>query len=154
MDHRALGNSGLTVPAVGMGTWRTLDVQGAAESAAHTIVDEALQVGANFIDSSPMYGQAERVLGDALHGKRDQAMVATKVWSDSVAAGKRQIERALEFYEGHVELYQIHNLLAWRDHLPVLEQLRDAGKITAIGATHYSPSAFGELRKVMETGRI
>jgi aryl-alcohol dehydrogenase-like predicted oxidoreductase len=155
MEHRQLGTSGLTVPTIGMGTWRTLDVRGeAAETAAHAIVDEAIRVGANFIDSSPMYGQAERVLGAALQGKREQAMVATKVWTSSVADGKQQIQRALDYYNGHIELYQIHNLLAWRDHLPVLEQLRDEGKITAIGATHYSPSAFGELRKIMETGRI
>ncbi len=155
MDHRKLGNtSGLIVPAVGMGTWRTFDVHGAAERTVHAIVDEALSVGANFIDSSPMYGAAERVLGDALHGRRQQALVATKVWTGSADEGQSQIHRALDFYAGHVDLFQIHNLLAWKTHLPVLERLRNEGKITAIGATHYSAAAFGELSQIMHTGQI
>src|SRR5215213_9621827 len=137
MEHRAFGKSGLTVPVVGMGTWRTFDVRGSEETTAHSIVDEALRVGANFFDSSPMYGEAERVLGEALPGKRDQAMIATKVWASNVAEGKKQIERALNFFDGRVELYQIHNLVAWRDYLPILEEMRAAGKILAIGATHY-----------------
>ena len=75
-----------------MGTWRTFDVQGAsAEQQAHVIVDEALAAGARFLDSSPMYGQAERVLGQALVGRRDQALVATKVWPSSAEEGRHQI---------------------------------------------------------------
>jgi aryl-alcohol dehydrogenase-like predicted oxidoreductase len=155
METRPLGNSGLRVPVVGMGTWQTFDVRGAeAEANARKIVDTALAGGANFFDSSPMYGKAERVLGLALQGRRDQALVATKVWSGNVAQGRAQIDRALGFYGGKVDLYQIHNLVAWREYVPILERLRDEGKITAIGATHYSESAFGELVQVMKTGRI
>jgi len=67
MERRAFGRTGMQVPAVGMGTWRTFDVRGeAAERTAHSIVDTALQAGANFFDSSPMYGEAERVLGASL----------------------------------------------------------------------------------------
>src|SRR5881275_1845635 len=143
MEERPLGRSGLTVPAVGMGTWRTFDVRGAAaEQQAHLIVDEALAAGACFFDSSPMYGQAERVLGQALVTRRTAALVATKVWSSSATEGHAQIARALEYFGGHVDLYQIHNLVAWRAHLPVLERLRDEGRVGAIGATHYSASAF------------
>ena len=112
------------------------------------------QAGANFFDSSPMYGEAERVLGQALAGRRDQALVATKVWAQAVREGRAQIERSLRFFGGRVDLYQVHNLVAWRDYLPVLEELQAAGKVGAIGATHYSPSAFDELRRVMQTGRI
>lgn len=155
MEYRALGNSGLQVPAVGMGTWQTFDVRGeAAEANARTIVDVALREGANFFDSSPMYGEAERVLGQTLEGQRDEALVATKVWSNSSSGGRRQIEQALRFFGGRVDLYQVHNLLAWREQLAQLEELQQAGKVRAIGATHYSPSAFGELRRMMETGRI
>jgi aryl-alcohol dehydrogenase-like predicted oxidoreductase len=154
VEHRQLGNSRLQVPVIGMGTWRTFDVRGAAEGTAHAIVDEALVVGANFIDSSPMYGEAERVLGAALKDRRDQALVATKVWAYTLIEGKGQIERALSYYEDRIDLYQIHNLVAWREHLPVLEKLRDAGRVLAIGATHYSASAFDELAQVMQTGRI
>jgi aryl-alcohol dehydrogenase-like predicted oxidoreductase len=155
MEKRILGKSGLNVPVIGMGTWRTFDVSGQkAVENAHAVVDQALEAGANFFDSSPMYGQAERVLGQTLQGRREVAMVATKVWARSLSEGRSQIERALNFFGGHVELYQIHNLASWRDHLPVLEKLREEGKITAIGATHYSASAFGELAEVMKTGRI
>jgi aryl-alcohol dehydrogenase-like predicted oxidoreductase len=155
MEHRRLGQTGLTVPVVGMGTWRTFDVRGtAAEQNARAIVDVAFGTGATFFDSSPMYGAAEHVLGVALGNRRGDALVATKVWADSIAEGRAQTERALSFYAGSIDLYQVHNLLLWPEQLALLEQLRDEGKVRAIGATHYSAAAFGELRKVMQTGRI
>lgn len=155
MEQRDLGNSGLRVPVVGMGTWRTFDVTGAAREAnARAIVDAALDAGANFFDSSPMYGQAERVLGLALEDRRDQALVASKIWTPSAAEGEAQARRALGYFGGRIDLYQIHNLVAWREHLTLLERLRAAGQVGAIGATHYSPSAFDELANVMRTGRI
>ena len=155
MEHRALGKSGLTVPVIGMGTWSTFDVRGtAAEANARLVVDRALEAGASFFDSSPMYGESERVLGLALAGRRAEAQIATKVWTSSAAEGRRQVERALRFYDGHVELYQIHNLVNWRQQLPLLERLKEEHRIDAIGATHYQASAFDELRVVMSTGRI
>jgi aryl-alcohol dehydrogenase-like predicted oxidoreductase len=155
MEMRALGSSGLTVPAIGMGTWRTFDVRGArAEGAARSLVDRMLDANANFVDSSPMYGNAERVLGRALDGRRDRAIVATKVWADSPADGRTQVDRALQFFGGYVDLYQVHNLTNWRGQLPLLERLREEGLINAIGATHYRAAAFDELATVMRTGRI
>lgn len=155
METRAFGNTGLTVPVVGMGTWRTFDVQGASNLAtSRQIVDEALNAGANFFDSSPMYGAAEKVLGQTLAGRRAQALIATKVWASSNEEGRKQIDKALGYFGGRVDLYQIHNLLNWREHLKTLEGLKEAGTIAAIGATHYSASAFGELATVMKTGRI
>jgi aryl-alcohol dehydrogenase-like predicted oxidoreductase len=155
MERRALGQSGLEVPVVGMGTWRTFDVRGeAAERNARMVVDAALDAGANFFDSSPMYGAAEGVLGAALAGRRGAALIATKVWADTAAEGRAQAERALEYFGGRVDLYQIHNLLLWRDQLALLERLRGQGRVRAIGATHYRESALDELRQVMETGRI
>ncbi len=155
MEKRTLGKSGLIVPVVGMGTWRTFDVRGAgAEADARRVVDEALAAGANFFDSSPMYGEAERVLGQTLTRRREQALIATKVSTRSTNEGQHQIERALRFFGGHIDLYQVHNLANWREHLSTLEHLKEAGQITAIGATHYSPSAFAELAEVMQTGRI
>src|SRR5690242_3137477 len=130
MEKRRLGNSGLEVPVVGMGTWRTFDVRGkSAEANARSVVDHALAAGANFFDSSPIYGEAERVLGNALQGRRETAMVATKVWAHSLPEGRDQIKRALKFFGGRVDLHQIHNLVSWRDHLPVLEALQKAGHI-------------------------
>lgn len=155
MEHRTLGNSGLQVPVVGMGTWKTFDVQGsAAINNARSVVDAALQAGANFFDSSPMYGQAEYVLGETLRGRRDQVLIATKIWTPSARDGQAQARRALQYFGGRIDLYQVHNLVNWREHLDMLERLRAAGQVRAIGATHYSSSAFGDLRKVMQTGRI
>jgi diketogulonate reductase-like aldo/keto reductase len=101
-----------------------------------------------------MYGQAERVLGKALRGRRDDALVATKVWASTDSEGKAQVKRSLAWFGGRVDLYQVHNLLAWRRHLPRLEKLRDEGVVAAVGATHWDPSAFDELAVVMRTGRI
>src|SRR5439155_6722865 len=93
VERRAFGRTGLEVPAVGVGTWKTFDVRGkGAEADARDRVSEALEPGSSFFDSSPMYGQAERVLGLALEGRRDRAMVATKVWARSTDEGSRQIE--------------------------------------------------------------
>jgi aryl-alcohol dehydrogenase-like predicted oxidoreductase len=155
MERRALGNSGLTVPAVGIGTWNSFDVRGsAAEAAARGRVTEAIDAGADLFDSSPMYGEAERVLGAALDGRRDRAQVLTKVWSPDDGEAGRQIDRALAWFGGRVDLYQVHNLVAWRERLTMLEALRDQGSVAAIGATHWSPAAFAELEDVMRTGRI
>jgi aryl-alcohol dehydrogenase-like predicted oxidoreductase len=155
MEHRTLGQSGLEVPVVGMGTWRTFDVRGAAEQTAKQIVIEAISVGANFFDSSPMYGEAERVLGQSLPKTRhQQAIIATKIWTQSGAEGRAQAERALGYFGGLIHLYQVHNLVNWREHLTLLESLRDQGRVRVIGATHYSPSAFDDLAQVMQTGRI
>jgi aryl-alcohol dehydrogenase-like predicted oxidoreductase len=155
MERRVLGGGGLQVPAVGMGTWRTFDVRDAAGiERSRRVADAALAAGATLFDSSPMYGAAEDVLGAALGDRRDQALVATKVWTSSAAEGRAQIEHALAIYGGRVELYQVHNLVAWREHLPLLESLREQGRVGQIGATHYQPSAFGELAEVMRSGRI
>jgi aryl-alcohol dehydrogenase-like predicted oxidoreductase len=117
-------------------------------------VDEALAAGANLFDSSPMYGEAERVLGHALEGRRDKALIATKVWTPDDGEAERQVERALGYFGDRVELYQVHNLVAWPRRLDLLERLRDEGRVDALGATHYSPSAFGELAEVMRSGRV
>ena len=146
---------GVSVPCVGMGTWQTLDVRGSAdEEAAHGIVEEALSAGVRVMDSSPMYGEAERVLGEALGARREEAFVATKVWASSAAEADEQIDRALGFYGGRVDLYQVHNLVRCDDNLTRLEGLRDDGRVRLIGATHYSAAAFRELAAVMRSGRI
>jgi aryl-alcohol dehydrogenase-like predicted oxidoreductase len=155
MERRTLGSGGFEVPAVGMGTSRTFDVRGrAAEATSRRIVEEALAAGANLFDSSPMYGEAERVLGLALDGRRREAIVATKVWTRDDGQAERQIETSLRHAGGRVELYQVHNLLGWPARLDQLERLRDQGRVDVIGATHYDPAAFEELMTVMRSGRI
>ena len=155
MDRRRLGSTALTVPVIGLGTWRTFDVRGAhEEDNARIVVERALKNGAALFDSSPMYGESERVLAQALGSRRVDALVATKVWASSGTEGKRQIERAMRLFGDRVDIYQIHNLAGWREQLSLLETERDNGRVRVIGATHYSPSAFGELATVMKTGRI
>jgi aryl-alcohol dehydrogenase-like predicted oxidoreductase len=156
MQHRRLGRSGIEVSTVGLGTWQVLDVHGREqEEARHEVVRAALDSGISLFDSSPMYGEAERVLGDALrrHG-RDRATVATKVWSSNDQEAERQIDRALNFFDGRVELYQVHNLVAVGKRLDMLEELKSEGRVRSIGATHYSHSAFPALMDVMRGGRI
>jgi aryl-alcohol dehydrogenase-like predicted oxidoreductase len=152
VEQRRLGASGLQVPVVGFGTYRTFDVSDPAQ--IRPVVDAALDGGARLFDSSPMYGQAERVLGEALDGRRDRALVATKVWTEDDREAERQIERALAYYGGRVDIYQVHNLVAWEKRLARLERLRDAGQVTAVGITHYRPQAFAELMQIVRSGRV
>jgi aryl-alcohol dehydrogenase-like predicted oxidoreductase len=155
MERRAFGRTGLDVPVIGMGTWRTFNVRGQTPEAARiALVDEALEAGANLFDSSPMYGEAERVLGRALAGRRDVALLSTKVWAGSAREARAQMERAFGFYGGLVDIYQIHNLSAWQEVLPLLEDERQRGLVRVVGATHYDPSAFRELLGVMRSGRV
>jgi diketogulonate reductase-like aldo/keto reductase len=142
------------VPVVGLGTWQTLDVSGDTEEAnAHRVVQTALDVGATVMDSSPMYGRAESVLAAGLGPRRVEAFVATKVWTPDDGEAIRQTDKALSLY-GHVDLYQVHNLVATDRRLDLLERLRTEGRVRHIGVTHYSPLAFSDLETVMRSGRI
>ena len=94
MERRQLGKTGLSVPAVGMGTWQTFDVRSAAEAEARReIVSTALDSGCDLFDSSPMYGEAEGVLARALEGRRERALIATKIWTSNREA-RRAADRA------------------------------------------------------------
>ena len=142
------------IPVVGMGTWRTFDVRGWGEDARRAVVDAAIEAGTLLFDSSPMYGAAEGVLGRALAGRRERAVVATKVWTDDDAEAGRQIDFALGAFGGRVDVYQVHNLVAWKRRLSQLERLRESGQVAMIGATHYRAAAFDELLDAMRTGRV
>lgn len=136
---------------IGLGTWQRLEA--AASGGAHgSVVTSALDAGTRLFDSSPMYGRAEELLGTALGARRGEAVVATKIWTSSASEGRRQLDRALRFYGGHVELIQIHNLVAWRHHLPMLRTAREEGRIDLVGATHYADLA--GLETVMRDGRL
>jgi aryl-alcohol dehydrogenase-like predicted oxidoreductase len=137
-----------------MGTWQTFDVRGPAAAQRRDVIDAAIDAGATFFDSSPMYGEAERVLGGTLAGRRDEALVATKVWTTDDAEAQRQIEAALGFFAGLVDVYQVHNLAAWPRRLDQLERLRGEGSVRVIGLTHYSAGAFDELRRAMKDPRV
>jgi aryl-alcohol dehydrogenase-like predicted oxidoreductase len=135
-----------------MGTWQTFDVRD--PGLVQPVIDAMLAHGGTFVDSSPMYGAAERVLATTLGPRRRDVVVATKVWAGSAREAREQIRRALEWYGGVVDLYQIHNLEAWETHLPYLEELKKQGRIRAIGITHWSRARFTEMAAIVKTGRI
>lgn len=101
-----------------------------------------------------MYGAAEQLLAGALDGHRGQVLIADKIWTPSPEEGAAQLSRAADWYGGQIDLMQTRNLVAWPAHLPMFEAARDRGRVGLIGATHYSPAAFGELAELMATGRI
>jgi aryl-alcohol dehydrogenase-like predicted oxidoreductase len=145
---------GLDVPPVGLGTWQVLDHGPERQPNADAVVATMLDAGAPLVDSSPMYGRAEQVLGRALGDRRGEAVVATKIWTSSVAEGRAQYDAQLGFFGGRIDVLQVHNLTATDAHLDWMEAERAAGRIGVLGATHYQPRAFGELERVMRSGRI
>jgi diketogulonate reductase-like aldo/keto reductase len=140
------------VPIIGMGTSKTLDTDDLA--LAGEVVSAALDAGTTLFDSSPMYGKAERTLGIALESRRTGAVVATKVWTDDDVVAERQIAASLSFYGGHIELLQIHNMVRWPERLRRIEELRDCGQVTLVGATHWKAASFDQLEAAMVTGRL
>jgi diketogulonate reductase-like aldo/keto reductase len=144
MEKRRLGS------IVGLGTWATFDDN--AGLAEH-VVAEAIESDCRVIDSSPMYGGAEASLASALEGRREQASIATKIWAQSAEEGKRQFAAQMAWF-GHVDIEQIHNLAAWEEQLPWLEDERAAGRIGSLGVTHFRASAFDEVARALRTGRF
>jgi aryl-alcohol dehydrogenase-like predicted oxidoreductase len=154
VETRRFGRRGPALPVVGLGTWQVFDVGPEGAGRARDVVAAAFDGGVRVVDSSPMYGRAEGVLGAALDGLREQAFVATKIWTPSAQEADEQLAAQLRFFGGHVELEQIHNLVAWRERLPWLERQREAGAISFIGATQHYEDRLDELEQVMRTGRL
>jgi diketogulonate reductase-like aldo/keto reductase len=100
-----------------------------------------------------MYGAAEESLGFAVAERRTEAMVATKIWADSVEQGRAQFADQVRWF-GRIEIEQVHNLVAWEEHLRWLEEEREAGRIDRLGVTHYQATAIGELARALRTRRF
>jgi aryl-alcohol dehydrogenase-like predicted oxidoreductase len=156
---RSVPASGEKLPAVGLGTWQTFDVaEHAPERAALAAVLRTFaDLGGRVVDSSPMYGRAERVVGDLaveqqLHPK---LFLATKVWTRGAAAGVRQMEESLSLLRTRrIDLMQVHNLLDWRLHADTLARWKTEGRARYLGITHYHAGAHDELAAVMRTRRF
>src|SRR5947208_4180711 len=142
MEERRLG------PVVGLGTWNTF---GGDVELGRRVVSAAFAHGTRLFDTSPMYRGAEGALGDALEDVRSDALVATKIWANSIEEGRAQFARQLQWYGGHIEIEQVHNLLLWREHLEWLRAEQDAGRIGKLGVTHWQASAFGGLADALRT---
>ncbi len=154
MDYRSLAQ--LQVPAVGMGTSRTFDVTTEADvSARRAIIDSCIASQVTFIDSSPMYGKAEKVTGLTIQGRRHHFQLATKVWCTGKEEGKAQIAHSFQLLQtDHIEVFQVHNLVDWRTHLPALEKLKEEGRIGVVGITHHITTAYSEMIEIMRSGRV
>lgn len=152
-------STGQVMPRLGLGTWQTFDVGDDAARRAQQaqVLREFAAAGARLVDTSPMYGSAERVLGDLMAetGVREKLFVATKVWTTGRAAGVAQMEESLRLLRTErVELMQIHNLVDWRTHLATLRDWKTEGRTRLIGLTHYSAGALDELARVVRSERI
>jgi aryl-alcohol dehydrogenase-like predicted oxidoreductase len=154
MEIRKLGP--LPVAAIGLGTARTFDVTSARDIVVRRqIIDRCLAHQVTLIDSSPMYGHSEEVIGLTTEGRREHFQLATKVWCQGHAEGEAQIARSFHRLKTtYIDVLQIHNLLDWRTHLMTLERLRDQGSIKLIGITHYSTGAYPTMLEIMRSGRI
>lgn len=141
---------------VGLGTWQVFDVEAtpAELSARREVLDVLFAAGGRMIDSSPMYGRSEAVVGTLLQQMqaRDKAFLATKVWTSGEAAGIAQMQAsAAKLQTQTIDLMQIHNLVDWRIHLKTLRAWKDRGQFRAIGITHYTTSALDELAAILRT---
>src|SRR3954465_12137908 len=150
MHQRKIPSTGEALPVVGCGTWQTFDVgPSPAERAPRAEVLKVLfEAGGSAIDSSPMYGKAEGVVGDLLAdaGTRDKAFLATKVWTHGKAEGLAQMEQSFKrLRTDRIDLMQIHNLVDWKTHLPTLKAWKAEGRLRLIGITHYTESMHDEL---------
>jgi diketogulonate reductase-like aldo/keto reductase len=156
MLKRTIPKSGEELPVLGLGTWQTFDV-GDSERERQPLI-EVLRgfaaAGGRLIDSSPMYGRAEAVVGE-LEAHVPDAFIATKVWTRGEREGIEEMSRSAELLQTpRIDLMQVHNLLDWRIHLRTLRAWQAEGRVRYIGITHYQTSAFPQLESIMESEPI
>jgi aryl-alcohol dehydrogenase-like predicted oxidoreductase len=159
MDTRTIPSTGARLPVIGCGTWLGFDVGGKPHEMPQRaqVLSALFDSGGSVIDSSPMYGSAEQVVGELLEdaASRERAFLATKVWTSGKRAGIEQMERSMVLLRtDHIDLMQVHNLQDWRIHLTTLHDWKARGRISYIGMTHYTDSAHAELEQVMRAEPI
>jgi diketogulonate reductase-like aldo/keto reductase len=159
MIRRPIPRGGELLPVIGLGTWQTFDVgvDAAARWSLKRVLAEFAGLGGTVIDSSPMYGTSERVVGDlaAELKLRPKLFLATKVWTSGRDAGIRQMEESFRLLRtDRMDLMQVHNLLDWRSHLATLRQWKAQGKVRYIGVTHYTAAAYDDLARVLASAEL
>jgi aryl-alcohol dehydrogenase-like predicted oxidoreductase len=166
MLHRPIPRSGEALPVVGLGTWQTFDVGASSEVRAPLaeVLRRFLSGGGRVVDSSPMYGRAEEVVGDLLASPAGVAppapgdaapFLATKVWTTGRGPGEAQARASMRRMRvSTLDLLQVHNLLDWETHLPTLRSWKEQGRIRYLGVTHYSLSAFAQLERLLRSERL
>ena len=159
MLTRPIPATGELLPAVGLGTWQTFDVGAAPQDreAVQQVLRLFAEMGGTLIDSSPMYGRSEEVVGElsAALGLQKKLFMATKVWTQGEQAGIRQMETSIrEMGKRPLDLMQIHNLVDWPVHLKTLRRWKEEQRIRYLGITHYTVSAYGELERILHREKV
>ena len=152
--RRRVPSRGETVAAIGMGTWITFNVGSDPRARAQRteVLRTFLELGGQVVDSSPMYGSAEAVIGHALEaiGRPDSLFAASKVWTPDEGATREQVNRSARLWGiDRFELMQVHNLVAWEAHLETLLAMREAGTLRYVGITTSHGRRHRELERIM-----
>ena len=159
MTTRKVPSSGEEIPVIGMGSSGTFDVgdDPASRDRLRGVLQSLVDGGGSVIDTSPMYGRAETVLGELIDelGIGPRLWYATKVWTRGREAGARQVDESFaRLRTKKLDLLQIHNLLDWREHVPTLRALQAAGRVRYSGITHYRADAHADLERVLGAEKI
>ncbi|MGD0906657.1 MAG: aldo/keto reductase [Candidatus Acidiferrales bacterium] len=159
MHTRIIPSSGEALPVIGVGTWKGFDVVPKSKeyAALADVLRTLFALGGSVIDSSPMYGRAEGIVGRLLTeaGTQKKAFVATKVWTRGRSAGIEQMRRSIALLQRpSIDLMQVHNLVDWREHLATLRAWKAEGRIKYFGVTHYESSGHNDLEHIMRTEKL
>jgi diketogulonate reductase-like aldo/keto reductase len=153
MIKRIIPSSGEELPVIGIGTWKSFNVSADQYPVLKNVLNELHSGGGRLIDSSPMYGKSEQVIGDITEGMNavDDFFYATKVWATGLQEGIKQMEASMaKMKRKTMDLMQIHNLTDWKTHLPRLRRWKDEGRIRYVGITHYTDFSHNELERIMK----
>jgi len=157
--RRPIPRSGEMLPVIGLGTYQAFDVGGAESERepVREVLREFARRGGSVVDSSPMYGESEGVIGDLATelGVSPKLFLATKVWTTGRDDGIRQMEQSFRrMRTQRMDLMQVHNLLDWRTHLATLRAWKEQGRVRYIGITHYTATAYDELARVLRSEEL
>ena len=159
MLKRVIPSSGEEMPVIGLGTSRVFDIEPSKDelNVREKILDIFYENGGRLIDTSPMYGMSEEIIGMTAkkYIEKNRFFLATKVWTEGRENGMRQIEESFQKMRADkISLIQVHNLLDWKTQIKTLRSLKDEGRINYIGITHYKSNAFDEMIKIMKAEKV